>query len=509
MAADAFIADLVDANAARTPDARAVECEGRELTWRALADRIDRVAAALPALGVGAGDNVAILAPASVEYVECFLGATAAGACAVPLPASASTDALLAMIRDCEAKVLVLGSELRPVIAPFERELTARLVAFDFRAAGWLGYEAWLNAAPRGRPRAPLRDDLPFNIIYSSGTTGIPKGIVHTQNMRRRQAFRVGFDYGPASVTLLGTPPYSNTTILPLLSALCAGGPAILMRKFDAGRYLALAEAERVTHTMLVPVQYQRILAHPDFARTDLSSFKVKQSTGAPFPAALKRELLDRWPGRLVDIYGMTEGGCSCMLDATRFPDKLHTVGRPAPDNDVRMIDEAGRELPPGATGEVVGRNLYMMSGYYKRPDATEAMYWRDADGRVFHRTGDVGRFDEDGFLVLLDRRKDVIISGGQNVYAADLEAVLATHPDVADAAVVGVPSDAWGETPLAFVVRRPGSTVDAAALRDWTNARLGKMQRLSAVELRAELPRSALGKVLKRELRAPYWNER
>jgi acyl-CoA synthetase (AMP-forming)/AMP-acid ligase II len=417
------------------------------------------------------------------------------------------------MLLDSDARVLLLGADSRALVAPFEAELADRLrgglVAFDFAAPGWRSYDEWLDAAPRGRPRPPLRDDLPFNIIYSSGTTGVPKGIVHSQNMRRRQAFRPGFDYGPASVTLLGTPPYSNTTILPMLSALTAGGPAILMRKFDAGGYLALAESRRVTHTMLVPVQYQRILAHPDFARTDLSSFKVKQSTGAPFPAALKRALLDRWPGRLVDIYGMTEGGCSCLLDATRFPDKLHTVGRPAPDNDVRILDEDGRELPQGATGEIVGRNLYMMSGYYKRPDATEAMYWRDADGRVFHRTGDVGRFDEDGFLVLLDRRKDVIISGGQNVYAADLEAVLAAHPDVADVAVIGVPSDAWGETPLAFVVGRPGSGLDAPALRDWANARVGKMQRLSAVELRAELPRSPLGKVLKRELRAPYWKDR
>ncbi len=225
MAADAFIADLIDANAARTPDARAVECEDQALTWRALVDRIERIAAALGGLGVAPGDKVAILAPASVEYVASFLGTTAAGACAVPLPASASADALRAMLLDSDAKVLLLGADQRPLVAGFEAELADRLrgglIAFDFAAPGWRGYGEWLEAAPRGRPRPALQDDLPFNIIYSSGTTGVPKGIVHTQNMRRRQAFRVGFDYGPASATLLGTPPYSNTTLLPMLSALC------------------------------------------------------------------------------------------------------------------------------------------------------------------------------------------------------------------------------------------------------------------------------------------------
>jgi acyl-CoA synthetase (AMP-forming)/AMP-acid ligase II len=510
VAGTAYLPDLIDAHAARAPDARAIVCEGRALTWRELSARIDRVGAALATLGVGAGDKVAILAPASIEYVELFLGATGAGACAVPLPASATPDVLRSMIDDSDAGTLVSSGALRASIEPLEAELAerlrGRLVALDFAAPGWRAYAGWLEAASRDWRRAPVRDDLPFNMIYSSGTTGRPKGIVHDHGMRRRQAARPGFDYGPESVTLLATPPYSNTTILPLLAAIAGGGTAILMSKFDAGRYLAIAEAERVTHTMLVPVQYQRILAHPDFPGCDLSAFAVKQSTGAPFGAALKRELLDRWPGRLVEVYGLTEGGCTCILDAGRHPDKLVTVGRPAPDNDVRIIDEQGRELPPGETGEVVGRSPFMMSGYYKAPEKTAELYWRDGEGRVFHRTGDIGRFDADGFLHLLDRKKDVIISGGQNVYAADLEAVLAGHPDVADAAVIGVPSDTWGETPLALIVRRPGSRVDGGALRDWANARVGKMQRLSAVELRDALPRSPLGKVLKRELRAPYW---
>lgn len=510
MAEPTLIPDLIDAHAAHSPDARAIACEGRALTWRQLAERSDRIAAALAALGIAPGDKVALLSHPSIECVESILGTIKAGACAVPLPASASSAALALMLRDSDAKALLLGGELRSSIAPFEAELLDRLpdrlIALGFAADGWLAYGELLEAAPRERRRAPLRDDLAFNLIYSSGTTGRPKGIVHDHGMRGRQALRAGFDYGRDTVTLLATPLYSNTTLLPMFATIAHGGTSVLMGKFDPARYLRTAQAERATHTMLVPVQYQRILAHPDFARHDLSAFKVKQSSGAPFGAALKREILDRWPGRLVEIYGMTEGGCTCILDAGRHPDKLATVGRPAPDNDIRIIDERGNELPRGEMGEVVGRSPFMMAGYYKLPQMTEEFYWRDREDRAFHRTGDIGRFDEDGFLVLLDRKKDVIISGGQNIYAIDLETVLAGHPDVADVAVIGVPSETWGETPLALVVPKPGTRADGEALREWTNARVGKMQRLSGVELRAELPRSSLGKLLKRELKAPYW---
>jgi long-chain acyl-CoA synthetase len=343
----------------------------------------------------------------------------------------------------------------------------------------------------------------------------MPKGIVHLHGMRQRQAQRNGFGFGMHSRTLLSTPMYSNTTITPMIGTLANGGECILMRKFDAGRYLALAATLRATHTMLVPVQYKRLLAHPDFDGSDLSAFELSQSTGAPMDAAMKREILARWPGRFLEVYGMTEGGVSCFLDARAHPGKLGTVGTPVHGTEVFLIDEAGHKLPPGVDaggrgriGEVVGRSPFMMAGYHKRPDATAEIRWYDEQGRMHHRTGDIGRFDEDGFLTLLDRSKDVIISGGNNIYAADLEAVLARHADVQDCAVIGVPSAEWGESPLALVVAKPGARLDAAALRDWVNAQVGKTQRLLAVEVRDELPRSHLGKLSKKELRAPYWQK-
>jgi acyl-CoA synthetase (AMP-forming)/AMP-acid ligase II len=277
------------------------------------------------------------------------------------------------------------------------------------------------------------------------------------------------------------------------------------MPRFDAAGLLSLVQQHRVTHLMLVPVQYQRIMALPDFARHDLSSTLVKFCTSAPFPAALKADVLARWPGALVEYYGMTEGGGTCILHAQEHPDKLHTVGRPAPGHDIRLIDDAGREVAPGEAGEVVGHSPAMMLGYHGRPELTREAEWFSPDGKRFIRTGDIGRFDADGFLILADRKKDMIISGGFNIYPSDLEALLSRHPAVAEVAVVGVPSARWGETPVAFVVRRAGNETPATALRDWLNARVGRTQRLADLRCVDELPRSAIGKVLKRELRESY----
>ncbi|MBP7566442.1 MAG: acyl--CoA ligase [Burkholderiaceae bacterium] len=503
--------DLIRRHAQARGDQPAFVIDGDAMTWRQLATDMGRVASACRALPLAEGDTVALYASMAPEVIATFFGVIDAAACIVPLATSATPASVLSMLRDCRAKVLVATADVHATLAPIEEtlrgELAGRLVAIGFDAPGWTAWDAWTQAPATAGAPAALGPEQDFNIIYSSGTTGTPKGILHRHGMRHRQAARRSFGLDTGSVMLLSTPIYSNTTLQPMLATVAAGGTCVLMKKFSAAGFLALCQRHRVTHTMLVPVQYQRILDHSDFAATDLSSFVMKQSTGAPLDAGMKQRIVQAWPGTLREIYGMTEGGVSCVLDVNQHPDKLDTVGRPPPDHDLRIVDDEGRELGPGETGEIVGRSPYMMAGYYGRPDATQAFYWRDAAGNVFHRSGDIGRFDADGFLRLLDRKKDMIISGGFNIYAADLESILAAHPAVREATVIGVPSAQWGETPLAIVVPVQGSDVTGQQLLEWTNAQVGRTQRLSAVELRGEIPRSALGKVLKRELRQPYWD--
>jgi acyl-CoA synthetase (AMP-forming)/AMP-acid ligase II len=281
----------------------------------------------------------------------------------------------------------------------------------------------------------------------------------------------------------------------------------VLLGKFDPVELLRVVAERRITHAMLVPVQHERILRCEALTESDVSSLRFLFSTSAPLRAETKRELLDRFDAELIEIYGTTEGGVVTSLPARQFPHKLATVGRPGADCEIKILDESGRELDQGRAGEVVGRAANMMCGYLNRPSATEETLWRAPDGRVFIRSGDVGRVDEDGFLHLLDRLKDVIISGGFNVYATDLEAVLLRHPDVLEAAVIGIPSDRWGETPLALVVPKPDKRPKEGDLLTYCNELVGKNQRLSGVELRTELPKNAIGKILKKDLRHPYWS--
>ena len=492
---------VVHQHALMAPARRALVQGGQALNYAELDALMDRVAASLQRAGLRMGDAIAICAATSLNYAAVFLGALRAGVVVAPLAPGVTPASLQGMLRDADARLLFLDASVGETVGPATGDMLPR-IALDESDAG-TSFSDWL--APVGAQPQPVQiaPDLPFNIIYSSGTTGEPKGIVQPHSMRWSYSKRAAnYGYGPDTVTLLSTPLYSNTTLVVFFPTLTYGGTVVLMPKFDALGYLQLAEQERVTHTMLVPVQYQRLMVRPEFDTFDLSSFCYKFSTSAPFSAALKTDVLARWPGGLVEFYGMTEGGGSCILEAHLYRDKLHTVGKPAQGHDIRLIDEDGREVAPGEAGEVVGHSPGMMKGYHKQPDKTREAEWFDGLGKRFIRTGDVGSFDVDGFLALFDRKKDLIISGGFNLYPSDLEAVLREHPAVQDAAVVGVPSEQWGETPVAFVVLKSGQQLPAMELKDWVNARVGKTQRLADLRFIDELPRSAIGKVLKRELR-------
>ena len=468
--------DLVRGHAHARPDQAAIVAGDQVISWGAADARIDRIAAAFQRDGLGKGAVIAISATMQPDYLLLWLGALRAGLAVAPLATNLPAEALAMMVADSDAVRL-----------------------WDDAALADL--DAWLPPPGSTPARVAIGPDDPFNLIYSSGTTGRPKGIVQPHRQRWAHVQRgLAQGYGPHAVTMVATPLYSNTTLVSVVPTIGLGGTLVLLPKFDTGEFLALSQRHRVSHVMLVPVQYRRLLADPGFDAADLSSYTHKYCTSAPFSPALKAEVLARWPGGLTEYYGMTEGGGTCILHAHAHPDKLHTVGQPAAGSDIRLIDADGVELPPGATGEVVGRSPAMMTGYHKLPDATRAAEWFSPDGQRFIRTGDIGRFDDDGFLTLVDRAKDVIISGGFNIYPSDLEAALMAQPGVIEAAVVGVPSEAWGETPVAFVVAAPGT--DGEALRAAANARLGRTQRISELVLVDALPRSEIGKVLKRELR-------
>lgn len=467
-----------------------------QMDWQTFGDAVARTTAWLQQNGVTRGDRVATLAENSIEHIVVFTAILSAGACVVPLPFSSTQKALIRMVDDSGTMLLVTSETYL--------EMAQALKAKSLVTLDQISKER-VDCAPVD-PIKIAPDDY-YNIIYSSGTTGLPKGIVQDHQFRSRQLQRaVNFQINTDARMLISTPLYSNTTLFAALPTIALGATLVMMEKFNVTGYLQICQEQAITHTMLVPVQYMRLMAAPDFDAYDLSACICKFSTSAPLSSALTKQVMDRWPGNLIEVYGMTEGGISLALNCRDNPDKWHTVGKPTAGSDIRIIDDEGLELPPGSFGEIIGRSGSMMQAYHNAPEKTHEILWQDKQGNDFIRSGDMGRFDEDGFLELLDRKKDMIISGGFNIYATDLETVLSSHAAVADVAVIAIPSPDWGETPLGLVVRKAGATDSEDEICQWANAQLGKTQRLSAIELRDNFPRSEIGKILKRELRAPYW---
>ena len=489
---------IIADNAAELDEKIAIRDDDAEITWAQLGEKVERIAARLLEEGLERGQSVAILGYSSIPYALVFLAAVRAGGVAAPLTTSASPDQLAGMAKDSGATHIFMDrAKLNELGDGCFADMTRIVLDEDL--------DTWM--APQGAKAASF-DPEPadaFNIIYSSGTTGVPKGIVHSHQMRWRQFASTASSWlenGMRVCTFASTPLYSNTTMVAFLPPLLAGGTVRVTRKFDALRWLQFAEQDGTTATMLVPVQYRRLMQEPRFDEFDLSSLQLKYCTSAPFPAELKREVLDRMPGALVEIYSMTEGGVVCLLEAHKFPDKLHTVGRPAPGSELKVLDDEDKPVAPGEAGNLIGRSQTMMTGYKNQPAKTQEGYWTDPEtGELWQRMGDIGRMDAEGFVELVGRAKDMIISGGVNIFPVDLEDELAKEADVVEAAVIGVPSERWGETPVGFITLKE-SARDCDTIRDAVNSRLGKTQRLAQLHVIDEMPRSHIGKLLKTELR-------
>jgi long-chain acyl-CoA synthetase len=508
-----FHADVIARNARYFGAKDAVVCGSERRSWRDFHLRTNQIANALSELGVKKGDKVCLVGRNSIPMFELCWATIKAGGVIVPLNVMMSPETLALMINNSDGRILFVdeatGPQVDCVLGQLVNVSPAGRFAFNFDAPGWNDAESLFTNAADADPMVALDMSDSMNIIYSSGTTGIPKGIEHTHFSRLAFTFGYGGELliDRFTRTLCSTPLYTNGTWLTMLPTVFMGGTCVLLPKFSGDVVLETIARERCTHTFMVPTQAIGVLS-ADPKEYDLSSMEVILSGGQAIPGQTFDDLIRRFPKvGIYECYGMTEGFFHCVGPKDYARGKRGSVGMPIFGGDVRVIDEDGNELPTGELGEIVGWAPGLMKGYYNDAARTAELIWRGPKGRTYLRSGDLGRLDEDGYLYVVGRIKDMIKSGGINVFATDIEEVFMRHPQVSEAAAIGIPHAKWIETPILLAILRAGATITEDELMAWGNERLGKYQRVTKVEFRTDFPRANYGKVLKRVLRGEYEN--
>jgi long-chain acyl-CoA synthetase len=507
------IGSLLPHHARYRPNHTAIVWEDSRLSFREFNARVNRLANALSSLGVEKGDKVATILPNCLNLLDTYWAVAKIGAVIVPLSLLLREKALVTLLQDSDTGTIIASPDFVQPLAARRQELksvpedrfilTGSSPVSGFQSRFQNYDELTSRASAAEPPTTEIVDADPYNIIYSSGTTGMPKGIVHTHYIRAVYCtlFASTFRMSPESVVLHAGSIVFNGAFVTLMPTMYLGATYVLLKSFDPRKFVETVERERVTHVMMVPSQIVALLGSPYFSADALKSLEMIGTVGAPLHVEHKEKLNRCLPGRFYELYGLTEGFIT-VLDKNHYATKPRSVGPPQPFFEMRIVNEHGKDAAPGEVGEIVGRGPALMPGYYKRPDLTAQAI---VDGWL--HTGDLGYVDEDGFLYLVDRKKDMIISGGVNVFPNDIEQIIVQHPAVREVAVFGVPDENWGETPLAAVILCEPGTITTEELCSWINGRVdAKSQRVRAVVIMEDFPRSTAGKTLKHMLRAPYW---
>ncbi|MBF6237830.1 long-chain-fatty-acid--CoA ligase [Nocardia otitidiscaviarum] len=495
-------------HAAMRPDRVAFRFQGVDTTWRQLHERSEKFADALARRGVGFGDRVLILALNYTEYIEAVMGINALGAIAVPVNFRLTPPEVAYIVGDSGAKAIVTDAPLQPLATAMVGQAPAleTCVVINGRTGdGVIGYDDFI--AERGEPHAPLDipEDTPCLIMYTSGTTGSPKGAVLTHANMTAQGLTCirAMEITEDSIGFCTSPLFHIAGLGSLTPYFLLGGKTILhpLGAFDAGQWLDAVEAEQATTAFCVPAQWQMICEDPTIEQRKLALRSLCWGA-APASDTVLRAMADRFPEAFnVAVFGQTEmSPITCVLEGRDALRKLGSVGKPIPTIQARVVDDEMNDVAPGEVGEIVYRGPTLMQGYWNKPEATAEAF----AGGWFH-SGDLVKQDEEGFVWVVDRKKDMIISGGENIYCAEVENVLFAHPKVREAAVIGRPHEKWGEVPVAVVALLPDTDLTLAELEPFLNENLARYKHPKDLVIVPELPRNASGKVVKVALRKDF----
>ena len=511
-----FVDDRLSWWADHTPDAEAMRYLDRSWSWAAWDDRVRRAAGGLRALGVGRGDVVAFLDKNHPACVEVSLAAGSLGAANAIVNWRSAGDEVEYAVNDSGARVLFVGTELMPVVSSVRDRLARVEHVIEVTPDGGPAdaYETWLaGSEPLARPETTDPEDVCL-VMYSSGTTGRPKGVMltHTNMVRHTLNAHDGWGFDPGDKNLVAMPLFHVGGSSYILFGIHDGVPSVMTRDPD-GASLAGAIMQGANRTFLVPAVLAQVLQSGPDAIALFGKLKTYCYGASPMPLPLLRAAMEAWPGtEFIQVYGLTEVAgviTHLMPDAHRdaaHPERLVSAGQVIPEGELRVVDPGTlADVPTGQPGELWFRTPQLMKGFLNKPEETAKVITEDG----WFRTGDLGRVDEGGFVYVEDRLKDMIISGGENVYSPEVERVLAEHPAVAEVAVIGVPDEAWGEVVKAVVSLHPDTEASPEQLIEWCRERLARFKCPRSVDVLDALPRNPTGKILKRSLRAPYWQGR